>query len=272
MRTKEQAKGRELRQQELEKVFYAEIKERKLGYLSLGNTPLKERKTLRTRDNQIWKIGYKLGLTNNEICYKAMIEKDLVCVKCEKNKNDLDHKNFSSLSNHFCKECLEQWEKEKYQRRSEQLKKEDDFNPIKRYAREIVRYEAPYEISYEQDQKWQQETFEIKQKERHEFLNNIDIAYADSKPDDITKEEWEKQQRKAKDFVREHRNQTLEDIDVKVRHAPINYLEHKLRLVNEFCQCTAAGLRQGIVCDICRLIKKVDEYMTTLFKDAAQGR
>jgi hypothetical protein len=38
------------------------------------------------------------------------------------------------------------------------------------------------------------------------------------------------------------------------------------------CQCEAEEIRQGRYCKTCNLMLKVDKYMMSLFKDAAEVR
>jgi hypothetical protein len=85
-------------------------------------------------------------------------------------------------------------------------------------------------------------------------------------------EEWEKRKREAEDFIRERKEVGIIDRDIVLEHAPISHFVDKLSIVGNSCNCTAQALRQGIPCEICKLIQRTDQFMTNLFKDKSEGR
>jgi hypothetical protein len=51
---------------------------------------------------------------------------------------------------------------------------------------------------------------------------------------------------------------------------PIRLFEDQVDKIG--CECEAEDIRQGIFCDTCKLMTKVNSYMMKLFKDFAEGR
>jgi formylmethanofuran dehydrogenase subunit E len=129
-------------EQELEQLgsqFFNGLKEIRLSYLNETDS-IEEIKELRAKRNKLFKIGTKIGLTHQEIQDK-LIEKSLICIKCNKNKTIAESKIFQD--EFFCKECQYESDKEGYQQHCEEYRKQEEINPIRKYCREIRKIAAP---------------------------------------------------------------------------------------------------------------------------------
>jgi hypothetical protein len=49
-------------------------------------------------------------------------------------------------------------------------------------------------------------------------------------------------------------------------------IEARTSTRNFMCRCTGESLRNGKICDICKLTERANDYMLNMFKDAAEGR
>ena len=49
-------------------------------------------------------------------------------------------------------------------------------------------------------------------------------------------------------------------------------LNHRVDKLHYLCYRTRRDMKNGRICKVCRLAKKVDDFMLGLFKDAAKGR
>ena len=89
-----------------------------------------------------------------------------------------------------------------------------------------------------------------------------------SKPGGMTNKEW--QTASARGFDRDAKTQA--DIDWKFRqNNPTNVLYHRVKKIYYMCECTRESLRNGKICNICKLSKMVNVYVLNLFKNAAEG-
>jgi hypothetical protein len=160
------------------------------------------------------------------------------------------------------KALLEQ--KRKWLEHCKEQKKQED--PIERYCYDI-RCEIPdYEISSEVHQK---EIEELRQMRDAILKEEQDAQTTDVKPEGMTNKQWSKEKRKTKRLKREERNQEEADRRLE-RQSPIYMFRQ--RVVKTGCRCKAEEMRRGIFCDTCKLIRRVDECMLDLFKNASQGR
>jgi hypothetical protein len=145
------------------------------------------------------------------------------------------------------REELEQERKKWLDYCASQKRKED---PIEKYCYEIREEMPDYELSYEEYQK----EVNKRRKERQEILNKENQAPTDKRSRQLQREEA-KQERL--DF-------RLEE------NSPFHIFLDRVEKIS--CRCKAEAMRQGIYCDTCRLIVKINEYMLKIFKDSAQGR
>jgi len=266
---------RKFTQQELDVLrveFESKLKEFRLGYLSINHGATEQEQDAHwTLLKELEKIGFILDIDP----YDRTGEKSEICIKCNKNKTIPSEYSSAERGDLFCKQCLDEWDKEKYRRFCETLRKKEEANPLEKYAREIVNIAAYYEIPYEMRKKDQEE---LSERRKNMDLNTIsehsrmyNILHIKKKPEDMTEEQWQKERRKARDYMREC-NDSMEERRFAFNNTPIRAFESKLWGVRSYCECTAEGLRQGVCCDICKLVQKTDEYMLRLFKDKAQGR
>ncbi|HEY6884290.1 MAG TPA: hypothetical protein VI278_09665, partial [Nitrososphaeraceae archaeon] len=117
---------------------------------------------------------------------------------------------------------------------------------------------ADYEIPYERHKKAKEERLKYGMEEDRnaidEYSEMYHILHAKKKPEYITEEQWQLAKRKARDYIKEIKYNDVE-FRFKIEYNPLRIFEDKISNISEFCECTASGLRQGICCDICKLIK-----------------
>ena len=102
-----------------------------------------------------------------------------------------------------------------------------------------------------------------------EIERREDLVYGNSKYKDITNKE--RQTVSARGSNRDAKTQV--DIDWKFRqNNPMNVLYQRVRKLFYMCECTDKGLRNGKICNVCKLTKMANVYMVNLFRDAAEGR
>jgi hypothetical protein len=98
----------------------------------------------------------------------------------------------------------------------------------------------------------------------------MDMRIAE-RPDNMSKEQFHAM----KAANRRLRDEIMREgkLDTKLKFNNSTWvLEHRISRMAFRCYCTGEGIRNGRVCKICKLSKKVDDYMLNLFKDAAEGR
>ncbi|MDQ6862951.1 MAG: hypothetical protein M3044_03930 [Thermoproteota archaeon] len=94
------------------------------------------------------------------------------------------------------------------------------------------------------------------------------------KPEGMTNKEWQREKRRKKLELEEQGVKSMaqhdRDFKTELQLCPSWIISHELEKV--LCECKADELRAGICCDTCKLLRKVHDYMLSLFKDAAEGR
>ena len=102
-----------------------------------------------------------------------------------------------------------------------------------------------------------------------EWIEEVQDMRIVDRPAGMSKEEWHTQ----KESNRRYRDELLAEqkLNKKLRENSATWvLHHRVGDIN--CYCTGEGLRNGRVCKLCKLARRVDDYMLNLFKDAAEGR
>lgn len=136
--------------------------------------------------------------------------------------------------------------------------------PIERYCNDILGIKPDYKMTFEEHKHLEKDSWN----ERCEEMDQID-RYEDffyEKPDGMTNKEW----REKKRLIKLKRKQRESDLEFQITSSPNWLIKETIDKIQ--CRCTAEGLRNGIVCDTCKLLVKVNDYMMNLFKDAAEGR
>ena len=112
----------------------------------------------------------------------------------------------------------------------------------------------------------------IKRDRLQRFSNEIDFeafGFSHKKPDGMTNKQWIEEKRKRKRLRKEERFQEEAD-RILERQSPIYMFRQRVDEIG--CRCEAEEMRRGIFCETCKLIRRVNEYMLDLFKNASQGR
>lgn len=174
----------------------------------------------------------------------------------------------------LCSSCNDKREKQEWEQDMEEQKRTE--HPIEKYCYDILGEVPDYKMTFEQIQKEQEENIAYREKLREEWLQrkswDLHRQSAQRPPADWTKSkaEWAKELRHKKRLQRVEELQSKADFDLRFHHSPMS--EYKELLNKIPCRCKAEDMRQGRVCETCRLLIKVHDYTLQLFKDAAQGR
>jgi hypothetical protein len=174
--------------------------------------------------------------------------------------------SYYEISEHTKEMRRIEWQKE-----CEEEKKSRMLDPIRYYAEQIRNEEDYYSLTLEEKEAWDKESWDYRIE-----LSDQEIAERKAVHGGIKKKEGMSDEEYKKLRNREYRRKTIQDnkqhkADRAIKEkTPWNILYHKLWSIS--CRCTAEEMRQGIFCETCILLKKVDNYMLDLFKNAAEGR
>jgi hypothetical protein len=144
-------------------------------------------------------------------------------------------------------------------------KKEEDL--IEHYAYKILHETPWYELSFEENDEIDSEVERLSIEASDALLKEInDEAHP---PEHMTKKEQQalikETKRRAKERVRENQQNLI-----LRRNTPTAILYKRANKLYYMCQCTGESLRNGELCEICKLTKGVESYMMSLFKEAAR--
>lgn len=167
------------------------------------------------------------------------------------------------------------WYKPTLQRIEEQRQKIIEWNQycderkqketqIERYCNQILGVKPDYEMTFEENSRLEQENWNDRCKGMDEYHQERDFIH--EKPDGMTVKEWKEKKR----LIKLERKQKERDLELEITSTPNWIIVETIQKVK--CDCMAEGLRNGVMCDTCKLLVKVNEYMMNLFKDAAEGR
>jgi hypothetical protein len=169
--------------------------------------------------------------------------------------------------------------REEYAKSCREAKERED--PIERYCYDIRGIEPWYNITYDEKERFQARREEERtknselteqQQEDQEFQRILDVLYRTEKPEGITDKEWAAKKREARKLRREIKKESDDDFELKYHGSATGILNDRVNKLHYMCYCTGRDIRNGKVCKICKLAKKADEYLVSLFKDAAEGR
>jgi len=153
-------------------------------------------------------------------------------------------------------------ELEEWNTTCEKYKKEE--HPIERYCHKIRGRFPFYYMTFEEHKIQSDESWNYRKKRIDEFNAQLDLIR--QKPEGMTVKEWKEKKR----LFRLERKQRSKDSHLRITSTPNWLIERTIRKIR--CDCTAEGIRNGVTCDTCKLLVKVNDYMMNLFKDAAEGR
>jgi hypothetical protein len=147
-----------------------------------------------------------------------------------------------------------------------QNKQRKEEDPLERYCYDIRGERAAYEITYE----------EMKENMAANVMHMIaieeqerDVERQPTKPDGMTKLQWQKESRNKKRLSAEKRKQGQSDWNLKRNLAPLQLFSKRIDKIS--CRCEAEEMRAGRFCDTCKLIVRINEYTLDLFKRASEG-
>ena len=174
-------------------------------------------------------------------------------------------------------------EREEYAKLRREAKESED--PIERYCYDIRGIIPWYDITYDEKKRLtatREERYRgtsiagrkeptDEQQERQEWLETTNILSLAQKPERMTDKEWATKKKVAKKLRRELKRERDDDMKLWSNN-PTGMFNRRVDNLRLMCYCNGRVIRNGRICKICRLAKKVDEYMLNLFKDAAEGR
>ena len=153
---------------------------------------------------------------------------------------------------------------------------------IERYCYDIRGIEPWYNLPYPTDEELERDRARLASEKKRgptedqlkyqQYSEALHILERKDKPEGMTNKEWAAKRREARKLRKEIKKQNKDDFDLKYHHSSVGIFEHRVNKLRSMCYCTAEGMRKGYVCKVCKLTKKVDDYMMSLFKDAAEGR
>jgi hypothetical protein len=135
---------------------------------------------------------------------------------------------------------------------------------IERYCNQILGIKPDYEMTFEESSRLEEENWNARCKGMYECHQEHDFLY--EKPEGMTVKEWKEKKR----LIKLERKQRERDSYLEITSTPNWLIAETIQKIK--CDCMAEGIRNGVTCDTCKLLVKVNDYMMNLFKDAAEGR
>jgi hypothetical protein len=169
--------------------------------------------------------------------------------------------------------------REEYAESCRKSKENEDL--IERYCYDIRGIIPWYDITYDEKESLLARRVEAaakstelteQQQEDQEFQRTLEILYRTKKPEGMSDKEWAAKKREARKLRREIKKENDDDFELKYQGSATGIFNDRVGKLHYMCYCTGRDIRNGRVCKVCKLSKKVDEYMLNLFKDAAEGR
>ena len=143
-------------------------------------------------------------------------------------------------------------------------KKEEDL--IEHYAYRILHESPWYEQSFEENGEIESEVKKRSIEASDALLKEImDEEYP---PEHMTKKEQQALIRETKRRAKERGRENQQNLILR-RNTPTAILHKRADKLYCMCRCTGESLRNGELCEICKLTKGVESYMMSLFKEAA---
>jgi hypothetical protein len=143
----------------------------------------------------------------------------------------------------------------------------ENEDPIEHYAYKILGRTPWYEQIFED--------YDEKESEMKRHMDQAIAAYLKDneiwvrQPRKKSLKELEAAKRESRRLMKEIRRENKLDDKLK-EMTPTRILDKKVSKLRSMCCCTGESLRNGELCDICKLTKGVDSYMMNLFKEAAE--
>ena len=149
-----------------------------------------------------------------------------------------------------------QQERKEWAEYCKEQKQDEDL--IEHYAYKILREKPDYERSFEENDEIQSEInrFNSQRTEKTSKLFELETK------GDISERESNRR-------LREMRRR-YEQEHILIENAPTGILHRRVDKLHYMCRCTGESLRNGELCEVCKLTKNVESYMMSLFKEAAK--
>jgi hypothetical protein len=170
--------------------------------------------------------------------------------------------------------------REEYLKSCREAKEREDI--IEHYCYRIRGVIPYYELTFEEKQRLNSRAKSAtvdsnsiriteEKQEDNQWSETAKILYFQKKPEGMTDKEWQAERREARKLRRELMKER--DADMRLwQHNATGVLGHRVDRLRFMCNCTGKDIRNGRICKVCKLTKKVDNYMLDLFKSAAEGR
>jgi hypothetical protein len=146
----------------------------------------------------------------------------------------------------------------------EYLKREE--TEVERLCDKIKGIKPIYEMTFEEYWKALKECDRIRNEEMHHEMYGDKILH--KQPIGMTSKQWTEAKRKLRRQQKEDNAKRRADQAIE-RTTPIRLFDKKLTDMYHACYCDADEMRQGIFCDICKIVLKIDEHAMTLLRREA---
>jgi hypothetical protein len=164
------------------------------------------------------------------------------------------------------KEIRREWLEES----RELIKQEED---IERYCYGIRKENPIYEMSFEEYLKHKQGILNLRASRIQQISNKIDAeasGFLAVKPKGMTHKQWTQEKRRRKRLEKEKEKQAEDDRKLERDTNPLHLFSKRIDKIG--CRCIGEEIRQGKICETCKLIVKVDNYLLDLFRHASEKR
>jgi hypothetical protein len=207
----------------------------------------------------------------------------------------------------LCPDCYPIRDKQEWEKQcAEERKEAEVIHPLIGYSYKIKGEKPDYEKSYEEHKQEQEERDKLwREYQKKTITDEFDtetelksltkpgkeIEYIESRKalqeitgskNKIVNEPWKemgisktqyiKELRRKMKLHKEENKQSQADWNLKYYGSPIHLFKEELDMLHSECDCEGSKIRQGIYCDICRLIKPIYDITLKTFKEAAERR
>jgi hypothetical protein len=141
---------------------------------------------------------------------------------------------------------------------------------VERLCKKIKGIKPVYEMTFKEYwelHKAREERMNKRIKSTHREITGSIILH--KQPKGMANKEWTEAKRRYRRQQKEDNAKRRADNAIK-ETTPIRLFDKKVSDMGYACDCTADEMRQGIFCDICKIVLKIDEYTMTLLRRDAE--
>lgn len=138
---------------------------------------------------------------------------------------------------------------------------------VTRLCNKILDIKPIYEMTFEEYWKARKECSKIRNEITHEQFYGHKILH--KQPKGMTKKQWSEAKRRLRRQLKEDNAKRRADESI-LNNTPARLFDKKIDDMWLACDCDPDEMRQGIFCDICKIVLKIDEYTMTLLRREAE--